>query len=147
MSYSVTAHTSAAEMFPANALLEEMRKEMRDYQKCVAGKPALILALTDISSICGSALDPESCAPIPREVLKEVLRHAVFRILDGVMEVRGGMGHWSMGGFGSRWIDLDASQWGLDYVRCAFFSKKFHKGEWKCDKPYQLQITCEKANR
>ena len=126
--------------------LEAMRQEVRDYQRCVTKNPARFLALTDCRAVCGSALDSECCAPIPRKVLEQVLQHAVYRILDGDMQIKGGYNNWSVGFMGSRWIDLDASQWGLDYVRCAFYSKKFFQNEWKGDKPYKLHITCEKAN-
>ena len=144
MAFSVICPATADEMYPANDILEEMRKEMIDFQKCVAGKEGLFFALTDISAVCGSAFS-DCCARIPRPVLREVLMAATLRIIHGNMKVDGKMGHWSMGGFGSRWADMDGSHWGLDYIRCAFYSKKFHKGEWKHDKPYRIQIMCEKS--
>jgi hypothetical protein len=142
MPYSVSTDPK----FETNETLEAMRQEVRDYQRCVKQNSARFGALTDVQAVCGSAFDSESCAPISRDVLRAVLAHAVTRIIDGEMRVTGGTNNWSVGFMGSRWIDLNASEFGLDYVRCAFFSKKFFKGEWKGDKPFKIQIICEKAN-
>ena len=124
--------------------VEPLRKELAAFQKCVEGDGWRLLSLCEVSAISGYALDPESCAPIDPKVLKAVAGAAFKKVAEG-MEVNGKFGQWSCGFLGSRWFDLKAEDFGLDYVRCAFYSKKHYTGKWECDKPYMIQITAEKS--
>jgi len=132
--------------FKTDNQIAVLRKEIEDYQKCILGNYDRLMALTELSATCGSYLDSESCASVPKPVLKEVLIKVMRLLLNG-MEVKGGYGNWSCGGFGSRWIDLDAKEFGLDHIRCAFYSKKNYQGVWKHDKPYVIDVVVEKARR
>ena len=135
--YEVKAMDSLPDVSP-------LRKELIAFQKCVKGDGWRLLSLCEVSALCGSAIDPGCCAPIDRKVLKAVDGAAVKKVVEG-MEVNGEFGQWSCGFLGSRWFDLKAEDFGLDYVRCAFYSKKHYKGKWEHDKPYVIQITAEKS--
>jgi len=130
-----------------NTDVEPLRKELKDYQNCVQGNPRMVLAITEVSIVSGHMLEPEMCAPIDRNLLRQIMHDAVMMIVLG-MKVNGKPNSWSCGFLGSRWFDMDAEAYGLDYIRCAFYSRKHYQksdGAWKCDKPYMLQITAEKG--
>jgi hypothetical protein len=144
MACSFTASNESP--FKTDNQIEVLRKEIQDYQKCILGNHDRMVALTHIFGASGHTLDPESCSEVPRDLVKTIMRDLVSRLLAG-MEVKGGYGNWSCGGFGSRWIDLDAKDYGLDHIRCAFYSKKHYQGVWKHDKPYVIDVVVEKARR
>jgi len=123
--------------------LEAKRKDLENYIKCVTCNIERLTGLTDISAIDGAALDPYSCKKMSRDVLRAVLDEFV-KIAISNPKINGKMNNWSTGGFGSIWMDMDAKKFGIDYIRVAFYSKKF-QDEWKHDKPYSIQITCEKS--
>jgi hypothetical protein len=119
-------------------------EELKNYQKCVKGNLSRLLALTDIRIGCGSRFDPHLCDVIPKEVLMCIMNDAVQLLVTGI-EFNGKMNDWKNGCFGSRWFDMDASKYGLDYIRAAFYSKKHNSGEWRSEEPYAIRITAEKA--
>jgi len=135
-----------AEMFGpgANERLAVLRKELADWQKCVKGEYFRLCGLTQICAIDGHRLDAGNCAPIEKALLKRVMADFVSIVLEG-RPITGGQGNWSCGFMGSRWLDMDASKYDLDYIRVAFYSRKHFKDNWTCDKPYIIQITCEKG--
>ena len=94
-------------------------------------------------AIDGSALDPEVCVEVGRYTLRAIMTDFV-KIALNQPSINGETNNWSTGGFGSIWMDMDAEKYGLDYIRVAFYSKKF-SSEWNYDKPYLIQITCEKS--
>jgi hypothetical protein len=127
-----------------------MRKETADFQKCVLGNFARLVSLCDIGAVCGSDLDPESCVPIEATVLRRIVQDFAKEVLAG-MPSRDKKDtpylSWNTGGLGSRWVDMDASKYGIDYIRAAFYSKKHMEGDWPWDTPYMIRITCEKAKK
>ena len=124
----------------------QKKVELENFLKVCKGSPKLLNHLCDIVVICGSRMDSESCAPVPKRIQYDAATECVKRIVEGC-EVNGEDGNFSNGCFGSRWMDLDkwAKKNGIDYCRCAFFSKKFHEGVWKSDKQYMIQIQVEKS--
>jgi hypothetical protein len=141
----------AMDEFPQQDKVEVLRKELIDFQKCVKGNPQRLLALCDIGAIDGHQLDSECCQPVSAITCQAVMREAVLKIATG-MSVDGKDGNWSCGFLGSRWFDLDASDYGCAYIRCAFYSRKHFNDKasdkeavWPCDKPYMLRITIEKT--
>jgi hypothetical protein len=123
--------------------LEAKRKDLENYVKCVAGSVEMLSGLTNISAIDGVALDPYACKVVGRDVLRAVMDEFVM-IATNKPKINGKMNNWSTGGFGSIWMDMDAKKFGIDYIRVAFYSKKF-QDEWEHNKPYSIQITCEKS--
>jgi hypothetical protein len=137
-------------MSAAEASHEKRSQEVRVLQEVVKGDLLRLSKMIDISVVCGSKVDSESCARLPKAKLEEVLRSFVKMILEGIPhaddvpeEQRYETPCWCIGGLGSRWIDLDAKSFGLDFVRAAFYSKAEVEGKTK--KPYLIQIMCEKA--
>ena len=124
---------------------QKKRKELENFLKVCVGNPSLLFSICSINAIDGHSLDPESCAPIADGLLQKAMNRCVERILSGC-EVNGKDGHFSSGGMGSRWLDLNewAESQNLTYCRCAFYSKKFSK-DWDEDKPYSIVLTVEKA--
>jgi hypothetical protein len=124
---------------------DKKKKELENFLKTCEKNPSLLFAICSFSAISGHSLDPECCAPVEKELLQGAMTACVERILEGC-KVNGKDGHFSCGGMGSRWLDLNrwAKSVKLDYVRCAFYSKKFSE-EWKQEKPYSIQITVEKS--
>ena len=141
MSYSVRA--SNADPFKSDDEVKVLRKEVADYQKCVRGNPDRLMAITSIIARSGHTVDAECCAPVTTAVLQSIGQHLCELLLRG-LPINGKTDGWSIGCFGSRWIDLDTQEDGVDYIRCAFYSKKHYKGEWKHEKPYAIIITVEK---
>lgn len=141
MSYSVISDPAAikAKMDSVDA----RRDELRAWQKCVRGNAARLMALTDISVVCGNTRDPESCVPVSQRTLGLIGATLLHRITRGV-SLNGKTGNWSCGYMGSRWMDLNAKDYGVDYVRAGFFSRKFG-GTRPGGKPYAIQVMVEKA--
>ena len=127
-------------------LIEQLRTELGNFQKLVTGKRDMLLALCDIGGVDGHQLDSSSCAPISDHTIQAVLQHVVQIIVNGA-KLNGKPKGWSVGFMGSRWMDIPAEPFGLDYIRVAFYSKKHYKGDdgWDCPKPYLMRVTCEKA--
>lgn len=158
MASTASFHTcdDPKDIFLEKDKVNALRTELENYLKCVKGNYDRLLALTSISSIDAYGLNQKCCDRIPNWRIKdkdgkcvggvsvETSREIILRILNG-QKVNGKDGEWSCGFLGSRWCDLDASKWGIDYVRCAFYSKKSCKGGWTLDKPFAIQIICEKA--
>ena len=148
--------TDGKDAFLEQDAINTLQKELENYLKCVKGNTDRMFALTDIMSVDASKDNAWCCETIPNwritdnngkcvggvgvSVMKEIIR----KMNDG-QKVNGKDGQWSCGFMGSRWCDLDAEKYGLDYVRCAFYSKKTFKGEWRHNEPYAIIITCEKA--
>lgn len=156
MSKSVISGAELAErLAKANATHARRSQEMRVVQNLIKGDLATMRRLISVSSVCGSAMDSESCARIPKSKLQEVLLDFIDMLMIGIPHADDfkpdeldGMDKlppmWMCGGLGSRWIDLDARKYGLDFVRVAFYSKAEQP---KLDKPYALQIMCEKGRK
>jgi hypothetical protein len=122
----------------------EMYDELKNFLKCIKGNPAMFLAICEYAGIDGHRLDPECCAPIDKKLIYTILRDAIAIITDN-RPINGKPENWSCGCFGSRWLDIDPRPYDLDYIRCAFYSKKTSKKDWKHEKPYAIQITIEKG--
>jgi hypothetical protein len=124
---------------------QERGKELEDFTKCVKGNPSRFMALCNMTVICGSELEAFCCKPVDKDILRRILRDAGEMIIYGNMKVNGKVNNWSNGNIGSRWFDMDAKKYGVNYIRGAFYSKKHYKSEWKCDTPYAINIIVEKA--
>ncbi len=122
------------------------RKELVAFQACVKHNPGRLRALTTVKIMSGHTMDAESCVPVRKEILRQILHDAAMMVLAG-MRVDGTANNWSNGGFGSRWFDMDAERYGIDFIRAAFYSKKTYGAEWKYDTPYVIMITAEKARK
>lgn len=132
------------EMLDEN-LNKKREEELKNFTKCVAFNYERLNALCDISAIDAGGFE-ECCQPVGKELCRTILRDAVELLLDGSMKVNGKKNNWSNGCFGSRWFDMDAKKYGVDYIRGAFYSKTHYKGgEWKEKKPYAIQIMIEKS--
>ena len=143
MSYSVKSFTATETqaMFDSS---DAKRDELIAYQKCVLGNnPGRLDALTKFYCVDGSKLDPECCVPVPKYLKDAIMKEVVQKILVG-MKVNGKPGNWSCGELGSRWFDIDADKYGVDYIRVAFYSKK-GDAKWDEDKPYLIVVTVEKG--
>lgn len=122
--------------------IEVLRKELKDFQKCALRNPQRLEALCDFVVVDGSKIDSELCKPVSENCKRGAAEEAFYKIVTG-MPIDGKKGNWSCGFMGSRWFDLDAEEYGVDYIRCAFYSKKHYQGTWKYAKPYVLAITIE----
>jgi hypothetical protein len=134
--------------FVSEERFQALKKELDDFQKCVTGHHSRLDALCDFTVADGFKLDPQSCQPATAEQLTQ----AAYKVMDNVFKgasINGKANGWSTGGMGSRWMDLNAADFGLDYVRAAFYSKKSYPAgkRWPSEKPYLIQITCEKTRR
>lgn len=143
------ATTKAYTIIPGSGMItdEQIKKneqELQDFTKAVKNNPRLFLAITDYSAVDGHTLDGGCCKKIDPKKIQEVLHDFLMLATSGQMKVNGKKNNWSNGFMGSRWCDMNAEDYGMDYIRVAFYSKKSAK-EWKHDKPYAIQITCEKA--
>ena len=126
-----------------------LTKELKAYLKCISDNPARFLALTEYGAICGSDLDPDSCVPVDKSLIQEVLRDFITLVVNTNFKINGKENDWSVGFLGNRWLDMNARSYGVDYIRVAFYSKKHYKNPtaWSSDKPYHITITIEKARR
>ena len=129
-------------MFDSNTN-KAKRTELENYLKCIYRNHNAFMALTDFGAIDGATVD-ESCVPIDKGIIQQIMRDFVMLNL-GRPKINGKVNNWSCGDMGSRWMDMDASKYGLAYIRCALYSKKFAQGEWRTDKPFVIRITCEKT--
>lgn len=123
---------------------EKKRKELSTFLSCAKGNPDFLVKNCTFASICGSRLDPGSCAPTSKDVRMSIFAE-LLRLLKKGQQVNGKKNNWSNGCFGSRWCDMDAKKYGVTYIRAAFYSKKFHEGEWKHPTPFFIVITVEKS--
>ena len=147
--------SATTKMFTVKALTEmpfisddrhkALVKEVEDFQKCIQGNLGRLLALCDVTAHSGHIVAPDLCAPLGKDILDRVMEDLVGLLLKG-MPVSGKTNCWSVGGLGSRWIDMDASKYGVDYIRCAFYSKKNYPADkkWPADQPYIIQVQVEK---
>jgi hypothetical protein len=119
------------------------QKELETFLKCCKGNPAFVQGKVAVFIQDGGNLDPDVCEKIPTDVKQKVGNALVALLLKG-QKVNGKQDNWCNGSFGSRWCDMDASKWNLDYVRCSFHSKASEEN-WPHPKPYAVVITCEKA--
>jgi len=145
MSYTATANPA----MPAENKIEAMRQELTNYLACVKNNKARMGALTHLEVVDGYALDNMSCAPLDEATLRIVGSGAIGFILAG-LKADGSRGAWSVGGMGSRWLDMNvrtSEGVKLDYCRIHFYSKKHNnaKNAWPTDKPYMIRIVAEKA--
>jgi hypothetical protein len=124
---------------------ENLTKELKAYLKCVKGDPRRFLALTDYGAICGSKLDSGCCKPVDAQIIQHVLHDFISLVVEGGFKVNGKRGDWSVGFMGSRWLDMNAADYNVTYIRVAFYSKKYYNGVWPHEKPYNITITIEKA--
>ena len=139
----------SSEMFgESDAKIEALTSELKNYLKCVKGDAPRFMALTEFGLMDGGKMDPECCAEITdKSVINRVMRDTILQVIAD-KPVDGKEGNWSCGCFGSRWMDLNAEKYGLDYVRVAFYSKKHYKGSdgWPHEgKHYAVIITAEKG--
>ena len=131
----------------AEARNKDLATEMMSFQECVKGNRSRLLALAAITAISGHHLDPESCVPVPQELVQQIGQYAGGMVIKG-MERGSGYGQWSCGFMGSRWFDIDPEKFGVDSIRCAFYSKANYKGGvWPHDEPYSIDITVERERK
>lgn len=128
---------------PTEAQMKANQKELQDFTKAVKENPRLFFAITDFGAIDGHTLDSGCCKKIDPKKIQEVMFDFLLLATSGEMKVNGKENNWSNGFMGSRWCDMRAADYGLDYIRVAFYSKKTSK-DWKHEKPYLIRITCEK---
>jgi hypothetical protein len=142
---SVITDLSEIEKMMNETTISQKKKELENFLTVCTGKPSLLQQICKIGAVSGHTLDPECCAPVDVAMLHKAMHRCVERIISGC-KVNGKDGHFSNGGMGSRWMDLNewARDNGLDYCRCAFYSKKFSE-DWDEDKPYRIVLTVEKA--
>jgi hypothetical protein len=127
--------------FPKDEYIETLRKELKDFQKSVLRNPQRLRALCDFLVVDGSAYS-ELCKPVSENCKRGAVQEAFYKVVMG-MRIDGKEGNWSCGFMGSRWFDLNAEEYDVAHIRCAFYSKKHYEGEWKYSKPYALAITIE----
>ena len=130
----------------SNAECDVRKQELIDFQKRVKGNPHELDKITYYGFNCGSKIEPSLCEPIDKSTMRDICVDSGRMILKG-MKVNGEEGQWSNGFMGSRWFDMDAKKYGCDYIRVAFYSKKFYPGKWSGDKPYRIIITAEKGKK
>ena len=118
------------------------RDELINFTKCVAHNPDRFKALCSLRAIDASKID-KCCKPISEALIKDILADAYELLLSGEMKVNGKVNNWNNGGFGSRWFDMDAETYGVQYIRAAFYSKKYYSKEWKEQKPYAIELMIE----
>jgi hypothetical protein len=127
---------------------KERGDELEQFLKCVKGNPRRFFALCAFGHADGADLDPGCCAPINDGKLVQHVLYDALHIIISDRPVNGKEGNWSNGFMGSRWLDMDAKKYGLDYIRLAFYSKKNYQGKtWRHEKPYAISVTMEKARR
>jgi hypothetical protein len=146
MSYRIqTMNTEQIkEFFEGGERTDMLTKELETLLKVVKLNPDRLSQLVDIRGVCGSRLDPEACVPIPPGTLLEITAELAMDMIKG-MKVGDKDSQWHVGGLGSRWYDIDPRPYGLDYIRCAFYSKRSYNKPWTFKTPYIIQITCEKG--
>ena len=144
MSYRVITNPKVIDDMMNENVLYAKKKDLENYIKCVSKNLFRFDALTDYYVVDGYNLEPQLCAEILPEVLGLISRDFIKIILNNP-NINGKTNNFSTGGFGSIWMDMDAEKYDLDYIRVAFYSKKFEKN-WRHSKPYAIRITCEKAN-
>jgi len=125
---------------------DELLNELKNFLKCIKGNAFMFLAICEYGGIDGHRLAPECCSPIDEKLIYTILGDAIS-IITGNRPIDGEKGNWSCGCFGSRWLDINAKPYGLDYIRCAFYSRKTSSKEWKHEKPYAINITIEKERK
>lgn len=131
--------------FKPDSELVRMRTELENFTRVIKNKPLCFFALCELGFIDGANVD-DCCEPVPTETMARVKKDVFEKLMSGDMMVDGTDGNWSVGSFGSRWFDLDAKAYGLDYIRGAFYSKSFAEdGVWEHDKPYVIQVMVEKS--
>ena len=111
------------------------KKELEVFAKACKGKTPE--QLQNIFSLACAA--PKN---MPKQLVYRVMWD-FLHILSAGTKVNGEPNNWNNGGFGSRWLDMDETKYGLDGIRCAFYSKKFYPEEWKHEKPIHVQIIME----
>jgi hypothetical protein len=123
----------------------ERRDELEAFLKVIVGKPHLLEGICEFGFVDGSNVS-DCCAPIPdfQALSHRIFHELVINMLKG-MKANGKAKQWKCGFLGSRWLDMDPRKYGLDSIRCAFYSKKYAVSEWKYQKPYVIQIMLEKA--
>jgi len=139
---SVKVVSEDTDPFISNNKYTELRQELSNFLKCIEGKPAMFLAICEYNAVDGGRID-ESCKVLDKKLIYTIMRDAIYEITAN-KPVDGKEGNWNCGMFGSRWMDIDAQKYNIDYISCAFYSRKHNKQE--CGgKPYCIQITCEKG--
>lgn len=144
-SYKVTPIDNIDDFLVSNEKADEREKMLENLVKITKNNIGLLDALCEISVVDGAKVDSECCQPVDKNLLVIIMNDAVALLTSGKMKVNGKLNNWNNGCFGSIWFDLDASKYGVDYIRCAFYSKKDYKGNWKCSKNYRIQIMVEKS--
>jgi hypothetical protein len=148
MSYQVTVPVETATHDALGWTKPDYHKtitdELKQFVKCIHQNHPRLMALCSVAAIDGYSIS-ESCEKLPKGKLSEVLHDFVDLLLHSQFKFNGKTEDWSIGFMGSRWLDMKAEPYDVDYIRAAFYSKKTYKGEWKSDKPYRIQITVEKG--
>ena len=144
MAYSISV-PETSDLFN-EAKSKRQHKELETFLNCCKNNPAFISKALNVYAVCGSELSPDVCVPTEK-ALRSRIAQDFFRLLEAGQKVNGKENNWCNGCFGSRWCDMDAEKYGVDYIRCAFYSKSSYdpKKKWTQDKPFVVQITIEKA--
>ena len=143
-SFKVTAHSDASEVFASDDKVKKITKELETFLKCCKSNPDFLDRNLALYVLDGGNLDPHCCKVIDTDVKSKVAQD-FFKLLLAGQKINGKDENWCVGWMGSRWCDMKAERYGLDYIRCAFYTKSSYEGEWKHSKPYVIQITAEKA--
>ena len=127
--------------FISEKTYNEMKQELQVFLNCVKNNPDMFNKLCDFGLNDGHKLEPYCCAPIDKHTIWKIGNAIHSRIISGEMKINGKFGHWNVGFLGSRWFDFEFP--GIDYIRVAFFSKKFDP-ELKDGKSIRIIATVEK---
>jgi hypothetical protein len=137
--------STSADMFKSDDHIAKLKKDVLNFQKVIYRNPERLLALADSGVVSGHQIDPECCASIPDDILRRIAHDTAILLLEGNAKLNGKTNNWSVGGFGSVWMDLDAKKYGLDHIRLAYYSKATSTDGWTWAKPILIRITAEKS--
>ena len=136
---SITARAITSADLPTNERVDALRNELTNFLKVVKKNPQLLAALCEFGVVDGARFDPYLLKPCTKDQLNGAGAIIIQKVLNG-QQCNGKEGQWSCGWMGSRWCDIEAPDFS---ARCAFYSKRFYKGEWKREEPYFIQLTVE----
>jgi hypothetical protein len=132
-------------MFKSDDHISKLKQDVLNFQKVIRNNPQRLIAIADFGIVSGQQIDPESCGHIDPAVLRLIIGEAGHILTSGNPKINGKTNNWSVGAFGSVWMDLDARKYGIDHIRLAYYSKTTSKDGWSWDKPILLRITAEKS--
>ena len=133
-----TARAITMEDLPTKEHVDALQTELTNFLKVVKKNPQLLSALCEFGVVDAARFD-SSMTRCTKDQLNGAGAIIIQKVLNG-QQCNGKEGQWSCGWMGSRWCDIEAPDFS---ARCAFYSKRFYKGEWKREEPYFIQLTVE----